>query len=198
MRVLVVDDVQANCRLAQLLLRGFGHEAEAAFSGLDAVERVVAGRFDLVLMDIELPDIDGMEAARRIRERLGFASPRIIAMTANDQPGFRERCRAGGMDDYVRKPIDQLALRAAVGQQGPAAAAPASVAAAPAAKGAIDWSRIESFKPFDPDGSLVAAVIASFLADAPGRIRAIREGYAGADQAGVAAAAHALKGSAAN
>ena len=71
LRVLVVDDVDANCRLAQALLRGFGHSSEVATSGLEAVEMTTAGRYDVILMDMQMPDIDGMEATRRIHERLG-------------------------------------------------------------------------------------------------------------------------------
>lgn len=203
LRVLVVDDVDANCRLARALLRNFGHVSEVATSGLEAVEMAATGHYDVILMDVRLPDIDGMEAARRIRERLGAASPRIIAVTANAMPGDRERCLAAGMDDYLSKPIQHQALRAAVEQAGGAArlaALPAvpSLGAASSQADAIDWSRIESLKPFDPDGSMVSGAIASFFADAPERIKAIREAHAAGDAAGMASAAHALKGSAAN
>ena len=202
MRVLVVDDVGANCRLAQALLRSFGHASEVATSGLEAVQKTAAGRYDVVLMDVQMPDMDGMEATQRIRARLGAASPRIIAMTANATPGDRERCLAAGMDDYLSKPIQAQALRAAIEQASVSAAGPAVRPAEPTPEapppGAIDWNRIESLAPFDPDGSMVAGVIAAFLADAPGRIAAMQAAHAAADAAGLAAAAHALKGAAAN
>ena len=110
MRVLVVDDVDANCRLAQALLRRFGHVSEVATSGLEAVEMATTGRYDVILMDVQMPDIDGLEATRRIRERLGASTPRIVAMTANAMPGDRERCLAAGMHGYLAKPIDPQAL----------------------------------------------------------------------------------------
>jgi CheY-like chemotaxis protein len=202
LRVLVVDDVDANCRLAQALLGRFGHVSEVATSGLEAVEKTTAGRYDVVLMDVQMPDIDGMEATQRIHERLGAASPRIIAITANALPGDRERCLAAGMDDYLSKPIQAQALRAAIEQAGVSAAGSAARPGEPAPEaappGAIDWSRIESLVPFDADGTMVAGAIASFLADAPGRIAAMQAAHAAADAAGLAAAAHALKGSAAN
>jgi CheY-like chemotaxis protein len=191
--VLVVDDIDANRRLVLALLGSFGHLSEVASSGLQAVEMAATGRFDVVLMDVQMPDIDGMEATRRIRERLGAASPRVIAVTANAMPGDRERCLAAGMDDYLSKPIRHEALRAAIAGMGRGDAA-----TVPAPAGMIDWRRIESLAPFDVDGSMVAGAIASFLADAPGRIRAIREAHAAGDAAGLAAAAHALKGAAAN
>ena len=202
LRVLVVDDVEANRRLAQLLLRSFGHAAEAATSGREAVEKTTAGRYDVVLMDMQMPDMDGMEATQRIHERLGGASPRIIAVTANALPGDRERCLAAGMDDYLSKPIQAQALRAAIEQAAVSAAESAARPGAPAPEAAparaIDWRRIDSLAPLDPDGSMVAGVIASFLADAPGRIKAIRETHAAGDAASLASAAHALKGAAAN
>lgn len=194
LRVLVVDDVEANRRLAQAMLRRFGHFSEVATSGLEAVEKTIAGSYDVVLMDVQMPGIDGFEAARRIRERLG-ALPRIIAVTANDMPGDRERCRAAGMDTYVTKPIQLEALRAAVEHFASGAARPS---ARPADAGPIDWRRIDSLKPFDADGSMVSGAIASFLADAPGRIEAIRAAHAAGDAADLLSASHALKGAAAN
>ncbi|MEO8145878.1 MAG: response regulator [Betaproteobacteria bacterium] len=195
-----MDDVEANRRLAQALLRRFGHLSEVASSGAEAVEKTITGSYDVVLMDVQLPDIDGMEATRRIHERMGAASPRIVAVTANALPGDRERCLAAGMDDYLSKPIQPQALRAAV-EQGSPTESPARRAEpkteAPLAD-AVDWSRIESLAPFDPDGSMVAGAIAAFLADAPGRIAAIQAACAASDAAGLAAAAHALKGAAAN
>ncbi len=201
LRVLIVDDVDANCLLAQAMLRRFGHKSEVATSGFQALEKVVAGQFDVILMDVEMPGMDGMETARRIRERLGAGAPRIIAITANVLPGDRERCLAAGMDDYLAKPIQMEALRAAIEQAGVGTPDPAIRPAEPApAPGvaAVDWSRIESFKPFDPDGGMVAGVIAAFLADAPRRIGTIRATHASGDADGLAAAAHALKGAAAN
>lgn len=202
LRVLVVDDVDANRRLARALLLKFGHACEVATSGLQAVEMAATDRYDVVLMDLQMPNIDGMEATRRIRERLGAAAPRVIAVTANATPGDRERCLAAGMDDYLSKPIRHEALRAAIDRRHGGAASGATRAgartAAPASGDAIDWRRIQSLDPFDVDGSMVAGAIASFLADAPGRIRAMRQAHAAGDAAGLAAAAHALTGAAAN
>lgn len=201
MNVLVVDDIDANRRLVLALLGRFGHLSEVATSGLQAVEMAATGRFDVVLMDVQLPDIDGMEATRRIRERLGAAAPRVIAVTANARRGDRERCLAAGMDDYLSKPIQIQALREAIERPGDRMAGAArgnGHAVKPATTGAVDWRRIESLEPFDVDGSMVAGMIASFLADAPGRIRAIRAAHTAGDAAGLASAAHALRGAAAN
>ena len=201
LRVLIVDDVDANRRLAQALLRRFGHDSEVAASGLEAVEKTGADRYDVVLMDVQMPGVDGIEATRRIRERLGAAAPRIIAVTANALPGDRERYLAAGMDAYLSKPIQLEALRAAIEHAGGSVAEPAERSAEPAPAAtaeAIDWRRMEGLKPFDADGSMVAGAIASFLADAPARIKAICAAHGANDAAGLASAAHALRGASAN
>jgi len=196
LRILVADDVEVNRRLTVALLRNFGYAADAVESGREAVS--AAGNYDLVLMDVQMPDVDGLEATRQIRARLSGKGPRIVALTASAMAGDRERCLAAGMDDYLAKPLQPQALRAALEQVGRGAARQAVRKRAARPAGAIDWSRIESLRPFDPDGSMVAGAIASFLADAPARIKAIREAQAAGDAGALASAAHALKGAAAN
>src|SRR5688572_27202632 len=115
LRVLVVDDAEVNRIVAQALLGNMGHDSDAAESGLDAVEQACTGRYDIVLMDIEMPDIDGVEAASRIRQRLGAAAPRIVAMTSHSVPGDRERFLAAGMDGYLAKPLEPENLAAELG-----------------------------------------------------------------------------------
>jgi len=190
LRILVADDVDVNRKLTVALLRNLGYAADAVDSGRAAVAAASGGSYDLVLMDVQMPDVDGLEATRQIRERVDGGGPRIVALTASAMAGDRERCLAAGMDDYLSKPIQPLALRAVL-EKTPAARAPQET-------GAIDWRRIDSLKPFDADGSMVAGAVAAFLADAPGRVKAIRTAHAAGDAAGVAQAAHALKGAAAN
>jgi len=190
LRILVADDVDVNRKLTVALLRNLGYAADAVDSGRAAVAAASGGSYDLVLMDVQMPDVDGLEATRQIRERVDGGGPRIVALTASAMAGDRERCLAAGMDDYLSKPIQPLALRAVL-EKTPAARAPQGT-------GAIDWRRIDSLKPFDADGSMVAGAVAAFLADAPGRIKAIRAAHTAGDAAGVAQAAHALKGAAAN
>jgi PAS domain S-box-containing protein len=196
MRILVVDDVEVNRRLAVSLLRNFGYAADAVGTGREAVE--LAATYDLLLMDVQMPDVDGLEATRLIRSRAGKGGPRIVALTASAMAGDRERCLAAGMDDYLAKPLQPQALQAALEQVGRSAARQAGMKRAARPAGAVDWGRIESLKPFDPDGSMVAGAIAAFLADAPGRIRAIRDAHAAGDAQALISAAHALKGAAAN
>ncbi|WP_079435108.1 ATP-binding protein [Zoogloea sp. LCSB751] len=107
-RVLLVEDNPVNQRLAQVLLQKRGYAVSLAENGADALDMVGAGRFDVVLMDMQMPVLDGLEATRRIREleqANGQSRVPIIAMTANAMNGDRERCLDAGMDDYLTKPI---------------------------------------------------------------------------------------------
>ena len=113
--VLLVEDSAVNQLLAIEMLEVLGVVVETAETGLEALERLQAKRYDLVLMDVQMPEMDGLEATRRIRagQHAGAEPTRlpIIAMTANAMRGDRERCLAAGMDDYLSKPVDFEALR---------------------------------------------------------------------------------------
>ena len=113
-RVLLVEDNEINQILAAELLRGAGYEVEIAGDGLQALDAVARADWDLILMDVQMPNLDGFEATRRLRTQ-GITLP-IIAMTANAMAGDRERCLAAGMDDYLSKPLDLDELVARVGR----------------------------------------------------------------------------------
>ncbi len=117
LRVLVVEDNEVNQRVALRMLEKQGHQVAVAGNGVDAIEALQRGTFDLVLMDIQMPEMDGIEATRRIRD-LEHAEGRermpIIAMTAHAMKGDRERCLAAGMDSYLTKPIDTRLLMTAI------------------------------------------------------------------------------------
>ncbi|MBF0213729.1 MAG: response regulator [Magnetococcales bacterium] len=109
-RLLVVEDNRLNQMVARELLTGMGLEVELAGNGAEAVERVERERFDGVLMDVQMPVLDGLSATRRIRRLEGCAALPILAMTAQAMSGDRERCLEAGMNDYVPKPIDRRLL----------------------------------------------------------------------------------------
>ncbi|MBM7865400.1 response regulator [Heliobacterium gestii] len=113
-RILLAEDNQANQRLALMLLKKFGYEADAVSNGSQAVEACATGKYALVLMDCQMPEMDGFEATRLIRADQTAGGPvvPIIAMTANAMQGDRERCMDAGMDDYISKPINRDALQA--------------------------------------------------------------------------------------
>jgi GAF domain-containing protein/CheY-like chemotaxis protein len=115
LRILLAEDNLVNQKLALRLLGQMGYTADVAVNGLKAIEAVEAKIYDLVLMDVQMPEMDGLEASRQITTRLSTSQrPRIVAMTANAMQGDREACIAAGMDDYVTKPIRVDALVAAL------------------------------------------------------------------------------------
>ncbi len=112
LRILLAEDNVVNQRLAQLLLERLSQTADIVSNGIEAVEAAMRLPYDLILMDVLMPELDGLDATRQIRERLPKdRQPRIVAMTANALTGDRELCLAAGMDDYISKPVqlDQLA-----------------------------------------------------------------------------------------
>jgi CheY-like chemotaxis protein len=125
LRVLVAEDNEVNVRLSVALLTKLGHAATVVGDGQAAVDAHGSGAFDLILMDVQMPVMGGMEATRLIREaeaRLpGAPAPHvpIIALTARAMKGDREECLAAGMDDYVTKPVRLSDLAAAVARQVP-------------------------------------------------------------------------------
>ena len=110
-RILLAEDNVINQKLALRLLQQLGYRADLAANGAEAVESIERQLYDVVLMDVQMPEMDDLEASRRITKGWSPAArPRIVAMTANAMQGDREMCLAAGMDDYLTKPIrvDQL------------------------------------------------------------------------------------------
>jgi signal transduction histidine kinase/DNA-binding response OmpR family regulator len=111
LRILLAEDNVVNQKLALRLLQQMGYRADLASNGIEAIECVERQPYDLVLMDVQMPEMDGLEASRRITAKWATSErPRIVAMTANAMQGDREECLAAGMDDYVTKPIRVDAL----------------------------------------------------------------------------------------
>ena len=126
LRILLAEDNAVNQKLALRLLEQMGYRADVASNGLEAVESVERQAYDVVLMDVQMPEMDGLDATRAIRALTNLRQPRIIAMTANAMQGDREMCLAAGMDDYVSKPIRVAELIEALRRaHGPSAKAPA-------------------------------------------------------------------------
>jgi GAF domain-containing protein/CheY-like chemotaxis protein len=112
LRILLAEDNPVNQKLALRLLDRMGYRADVVENGQEAIAAVEGSTYDVVLMDIQMPELDGLEATRRIRRRWPGDTPRIVAMTANAMDGDREACLEAGMDDYISKPIAPEALQA--------------------------------------------------------------------------------------
>ena len=110
-RILLAEDTDVNARLIVAVLEKAGYEVTVAIDGVQAIKFAEIGDFDLVLMDVNMPEIDGLEATQRIRSGgAPMRSVTIIALTADDAPVIRRRCAEAGMNGYLTKPIDMATL----------------------------------------------------------------------------------------
>jgi signal transduction histidine kinase/DNA-binding response OmpR family regulator len=212
--VLVADDNAVNLKVACAMLLKLGYEVRTATDGREAVEAVARAtakheRIAAILMDVNMPELDGLQATRQIRSAWGDKAPPIIAVTAAASDDDRARCAAAGMDDYLTKPLQVSALARALEKwiavvEPPAAPASALAPAAPAADTTpaaqlMDFSRLEEFREFDDEElTLTREVIGLFTTDTPARLEAIAAAVTAQDAHALALAAHALKGSASN
>jgi len=214
LRVLLAEDNPVNRAVAQRLLERHGHKVVAVGDGRAALASLDVERFDLVLMDIQMPEMDGLEATRalRDRERTSGRHLPVIALTARAMAGDREKCLEAGMDTYLSKPIRAEDLLEALTQVVPDAAhlAPPAAPSRPAEDGpqeeaprsapktateapAMDRELALEFTGGSPE--LLADVAQIFFEETPARLEEIRVGLAEDDEILVAAAAHRLKGS---
>jgi PAS domain S-box-containing protein len=199
LRILVAEDIAMNQKVVLSLLRRLGYEADVVGTGLAAVEAVRRSPYDVVLMDVQMPEMDGVQAARCISRFLRpEARPGIIAMTAHAMPGDRETYLAAGMDGYIAKPIDVAELAAALTRAAARAGAVDTTAGAPAAWGealqSIDPARIDHLRSLQDDKQphLVRDLIDMFVADAPDHVDAITRAAEDAHVERVQMAAHRL------
>jgi CheY-like chemotaxis protein len=124
-RVLLAEDNAVNQKVALIMLKGLGIEADVVATGVEALDALMGVSYDLVLMDCQMPEMDGFEATRRIREReRGSRRLPVVAMTANAMVGDRDKCLKAGMDDHIPKPVRVEALRRALTRWLPAGAMP--------------------------------------------------------------------------
>lgn len=199
LNILLAEDSLVNQRLATALLERYGHRVHPVANGAEALAALDRGSFDLVLMDVQMPQIDGLEATRRIRERekvRGGHVP-IIAMTAHALKGDRERCLEAGMDEYVSKPVRERTLWAAVravlgdGMSNPGE----EVCEEPFETGeqVVDWDVAR--KVCGGDEALLHDIVEAFLEEGPTRMAEIRDAIDSENFELLARAAHTIKGS---
>jgi signal transduction histidine kinase/DNA-binding response OmpR family regulator len=193
--VLLVEDNMVNRTLALEMLQRLGCDAMHAGNGVEALDALEKQEFDVVLMDCQMPVMDGFIATRKLREREEQKKKeptRVVALTANALAGDREACIAAGMNDYLAKPFTLAQLRNIL--------LPSKVSRSAANKVTLDHSAIEAVRQLDPDGNdrLLSRLIALYRDDSSQLLADIDNAMKIRDAEGVARAAHTLKSSSAN
>jgi two-component system sensor histidine kinase/response regulator len=207
--ILLAEDNAVNQRLALKLLEKRGHTAVVASNGKEALAAYAVEKFDLILIDVQMPEMDGFAATKAIREReactssapnqQGAASPHIpiVAMTAHAMKGDRERCLEAGMDAYISKPLNPQQLYEVIESViAPGAEAKNMAVETEAAEPVFDREAV--LARVEGDLELLKEIVELFLGEAPDLLRSIRESLERRDAASLERSAHALKGSVGN
>ncbi|HEY1518330.1 MAG TPA: GAF domain-containing protein, partial [Solirubrobacteraceae bacterium] len=198
LRILLAEDNAMNRKVALGLLKRLGYSADVASNGLEALEALARQPYDVVLMDVQMPELDGLDASRRICAQWPPESrPHIVAMTANALPEDREACFSAGMNDYVAKPIRAGELVAALGrvkplQTGDAGAAQSDDAGSPESEVSLEAVALQNLRDLGGEDFLIE-VIDLFLADAPTLLTSLRGSLERQDTEELRRAAHTLK-----
>ncbi|HEX6952294.1 MAG TPA: GAF domain-containing protein [Gaiellaceae bacterium] len=190
LRILLAEDNAMNQKVALRLLEQLGYRADVANNGLEAIEALERHPYDVVLMDVQMPELDGLDATRRIcAEWPEETRPHIVAMTANALPEDREACFAAGMNDYVAKPIRAEELVAALKRVKPLADAEGT---AEIAHVSLDDGALATLRDLGGD-EFLGEVIDAFLADAPELVATLRSSLDSGNSEELRRAAHTLK-----
>lgn len=209
-RILLAEDNPVNQRVALKQLKKLGFSADSVSNGNEVLSALQKVPYDIIIMDCQMPEMDGYEVTRRIRQSGSDSyihlksAPYIIALTANAMRGDRERCLSLGMNDYLTKPLHlhelESVLQRALLRIQPASATPVPAPAEKQLPDVLDRSVINGLKelrePDQPDP--LRELVELFFRDAEPRLKSMREAAAASDAAKLAAAAHTLKGSASN
>jgi CheY-like chemotaxis protein/HPt (histidine-containing phosphotransfer) domain-containing protein len=196
LRILLAEDSLVNQRLAVGLLEKWGHSISVVNNGKQAVAALLHGDFDLVIMDVQMPEMDGLEATELIRaqEKVSGKHVPILAMTAHAMKGDRELCLAAGMDAYLAKPVRAKMLRQALAELvGGRTACQASDNGERSREGRVDWT--VALQAVQQDRALLKEVVEAFLEEYPKQLADLRAGIERGDAATAKRAAHTLKGS---
>jgi signal transduction histidine kinase/CheY-like chemotaxis protein len=205
LRVLVAEDNPVNQQLAIRFLGKLGHQAVVVGDGRQALDALARGGFDLVLMDVQMPELDGLQATamwRDVERRSGGHVP-VIAMTAHAMSGDRERCLQAGCDDYLSKPVRLQGLAVAIerclGRTGPPPGKGSNGSGVPGEAERLDaFDLTAALDGVDGDRDLLRDLARVFLEDSPRLLSALREASAAGDAIRLRRAAHSLKGSVGN
>ena len=196
LRILVAEDNPINQTVAVQLLERLGYAADTANNGREAIARLEREPYDVVLLDVQMPKMDGLEASREICARWPVGQrPRLIALTAEAMAGDREKCLRAGMDDYMVKPVTLDRLATVLGSCRPLAQGSETEDRA-GSDGAIDGHVLDQLRA-DLGPGPVAQVIATFLERTPEVLAELRDAASRADADGIRRAAHTIKGTSA-
>jgi PAS domain S-box-containing protein len=201
-RILVAEDIASNREVALAILNKLGYEADFAINGAEAFAAVQREAYDLVLMDCEMPEMDGYEAARRIRElecQQGNARIPIVALTAHAISGDKRKCMSSGMDDYLSKPVDPKNMANTLARWLPPAGTvrPAVTPRSQASSSPQIFDPEEILERVMGDENIARKIVAGFLEDAPKQLRVLRERLKEGDAESSRRIAHGLKGASA-
>jgi two-component system, sensor histidine kinase and response regulator len=201
--VLIAEDNPVNQRIAQLILEQSGYQVDIVGNGLECLKAVRAKTYDAVLMDCQMPEMDGFAATKAIRGEAGDGRRLpIIAMTANALAGDREICLAAGMDDYISKPVDRNALRLClerwIAVPNAQTQTQASVTSSPVTENVpvFDRKRMQTLS--DGDAEFERELIDAFITNIGTHLSTLQSSIVAGDLAGVAREAHSLKGASAD
>jgi signal transduction histidine kinase/DNA-binding response OmpR family regulator len=190
LRILLAEDNAINQKVALRLLEKLGYRADVVANGLEVLQALERQPYDLVLMDVQMPEMDGFEATRRIRGQWPHPTLRIIAMTAHALQGDREKCLRAGMDDYISKPVqlEELARVLRGGQKK-------SSAVEPSPTSAVEADVLEQLRTMlgEDAPQMLHELVTLFLENAPKLLETMRTAVAQGDPAGLQRAAHTLK-----
>ena len=217
LRILLAEDNTVNQKVALRLLERMGYRADVVANGLEVLEALQRQSYDVILMDVQMPEMDGLESSRAIHE--GWPAeqrPRIVAMTANAMQGDREECLAAGMDDYLTKPIQIKALQEALERVGllprihrrptsplsPVQTAPLTLESEKQAEPgpALDLAVLAELRQFQGEGEpdIVQELAEAFQFESPPLLEALCQAVAQGHPEQLKRAAHNLKGSSNN
>ncbi len=189
LRILLAEDNAVNQKLALRLLQQMGYRADVAGNGIEVLQSLERQTYDAILMDVQMPEMDGLEASRQINKRWArHDRPRIIAMTANAMQGDREMCLAAGMDDYLTKPIRVEELVTALLKTKSRLSDPQP----PTPANPLDEMTFANLKA-TMGADFIGELIATFLEDSPQLIAEMKRAYAANDLDSFRRAAHSLK-----
>jgi signal transduction histidine kinase/DNA-binding response OmpR family regulator/HPt (histidine-containing phosphotransfer) domain-containing protein len=197
LRILIAEDNPINQKVVVRMLERMGHTTVLAINGREALASLAAGPFDLVFMDVQMPEIDGLSATREVRRRekqTGCHIP-IIAMTAHAVNGDKERCLQSGMDAYISKPVTSHGIAETIAEVfGVDRPLPVLPIATPIPASSPVWDRTKALERVDGDEPLLRELVQIFLEESPKQLTAMRRAIESANLEAIETTAHSLKG----